>query len=293
MIYRIVIIFLVLGFFSCRAQVTATSELPDLSVSTAAELRELLAWAPGKAPIISAHRGGPAPGYPENCMATFERTLSIASAMLEMDIAMTRDSVLILMHDASLDRTTNGTGKVDSRSWEEIKGLKLEDNDGQLTDYAIPTLEEALAQLKGRCLLSLDVKRGVPFDRVVGLVRAAGAEGSAVVITYSAKDAKTVHELAPELMLSVSIRNAEELEWMRQTGIPWRNMVAFTGTSLKDAQFYDQLHQLGISCILGTLGNLDNSAAARGDRLYSQWRQLGADIFATDRPEAVAKQLYQ
>jgi glycerophosphoryl diester phosphodiesterase len=293
MIYRIILYFLLLGVIGCRGQAPVTSELPDLSVATAAELQELLAWAPGKAPIISAHRGGPVAGYPENCMATFERTLSIAPAMLEMDVAMTRDSVLILMHDASLDRTTNGTGKVDSRTCEEIRGLKLKDNDGQLTEYAIPTLEEALAQLKGRCLLSLDVKRGVPFDRVVGLVQAAGAEGSVVVITYSAKDAKTVYELAPELMLSVSIRNAEELEWMRQTGIPWRNMVAFTGTSLKDAQFYDQLHQLGISCILGTLGNLDNSAAARGDQLYSQWRQLGADIFATDRPEAVAKQLYQ
>lgn len=292
MLLRILLLLLLPGFFACRAQQPPNAPAPDLSIASAAELQELLAWKPGNAVIISAHRGGPAPGYPENCLATFERTLGFSPAMLEMDIAMTLDSVLILMHDASFDRTTTGTGKVESKRWADLKDLRLKDNEGQVTDHPIPTLEETLLWGKGRCLMSLDVKRGVPFERVVGLVRATGTEGSVVVITYSAGDAKKVHDLAPELMLSVSIRNPEELEWMRQTGIPWRNMVAFTGTSLKDGAFYDQLHQLGISCIVGTLGNLDKSAAARGDQLYREWRQLGADIFATDRPEAVAKQLY-
>jgi glycerophosphoryl diester phosphodiesterase len=279
---------------ACGAQQPAAqkAKAPALSLSSAAELQELLAWSAEKPPIISAHRGGPAPGYPENCIPTFERTLSFAPAMLEMDVVMTKDSVLILMHDASLDRTTTGTGMVTSKTWEEMRELKLKDNGGQLTGYAIPTLEEVLLWGKGRCLMSLDVKRGVPFEAVVDLVNQTGAEGSVVVITYSAQDAKRVYDLDPDLVLSVSIRNEEELERMRQTGIPWRNMVAFTGTYLKEAAFYEKLHQLGISCIVGTLGNLDKSAEARGDHLYSEWRQLGADIFATDRPEAVAKEIY-
>jgi len=289
---RFFLFLLFISAVSCRTAEQAGQGMPELSAATAAELQQLLAWAPDKPAIISAHRGGPAPGFPENCLETFERTLGISPAMLEMDVALTKDSVLILMHDESLDRTTNGTGKVGNRTWGEIRGLRLEDNDGRLTEFRVPTLEEALLQGKGRCLMSLDVKRGVPFDLVVEAVRRTGTEGSVVVITYSARDAKRVYELAPELMLSVSIRNQEELGWMRDTGIPWSNMVAFTGTSLKKAQFYDQLHQLGISCILGTLGNLDKSAAARGDRMYSQWRRLGVDIFATDRPEAVAGQLY-
>ena len=61
-------------------------------------------------------------------------------------------------------------------------------------------------------------------------------------------------------------------------------MLAFTGTRLSKAPLYKRLHKEGIVCILGTLGNLDKQAEARGEDMYQYWKSLGVDILATDRP---------
>ena len=66
-------------------------------------------------------------------------------------------------------------------------------------------------------------------------------------------------------------------------------MIAFTGTRLSDVSLYESLHNNDIVAMLGTLGNLDGRAEARGDYLYTEWKKLGIDIFATDRPFAVDK----
>jgi glycerophosphoryl diester phosphodiesterase len=268
-------------------------QLPSFQFEQVENAKAAFRWKPDQAVMISAHRGGPMPGYPENCVETFEHTLSIAPAILEVDIELTKDSVLILMHDQSLDRTTTGTGKVQSKSWEEIKGLKLVDNEGKNTEYKVPTLLDALEWTKGRTMLSLDIKRSVPFEMVVDMIEETGTESSVMVITYSAGAAKKIHRLNPDLLLSVSIRNEEELDRMLESGIPTENMVAFTGTRTKKKSFYDKVHAQGITCILGTLGNLDKQAAARGNQFYQRYRELGIDIFATDRPEAVAETFYQ
>ncbi|MEM1217925.1 MAG: glycerophosphodiester phosphodiesterase family protein [Bacteroidota bacterium] len=281
---------------ACRGTTQAPQEtadrLPNLQFADAESLREAFVWKSDNPALISAHRGGPEAGFPENCLETFENTIGYAPSILEMDVVQSSDGVLYLMHDNSLDRTTNGTGKVSDQPWSYVETLKLIDNDGAATNFEVPTLMETLAWGRGKAILSLDVKRGVPFEQVVAEVEEAKAESYIMVIVYNLKDAQKVHNLNPRLMMSVSIRNQEELDRFKATGIPSTQIVAFTGTRLKEARFYKQLHDEGISCILGTLGNLDKQAAARGDELYLQHRDLGVDIFATDRPAAVAKVLY-
>ncbi|MBT8317090.1 MAG: glycerophosphodiester phosphodiesterase, partial [Lutibacter sp.] len=112
-----------------------------------------------------------------------------------------------------------------------------------------------------------------------------------VIITYSIKAAQKLYKLNPEVVLSVSIRNMEEFDRAANSGIPWENMVAFTGTMESDPSLYAKIHEKGVMCMLGTLGNLDKKAATNGDQLYSEWAQLGIDVFATDRPLEVQKAL--
>ena len=68
-------------------------------------------------------------------------------------------------------------------------------------------------------------------------------------------------------------------------------MIAFTGTRLSAVELYERIHELGMLTILGTLGNLDDMAEARGDSLYQIWHEMGADILSTDRPFAAAAAL--
>lgn len=247
-------------------------------------------WTLDRIPLVSAHRGGPYPGLPENAIATFEYIASQTPAIIECDVAITADSVLVLMHDATLDRTTTGTGRVDAQSWSDLQQLRLKDNAGAITEHKIPTLEETLAWASGgKVLFTLDVKRGVPFSKVIEAVREMNMEMYAAIITYNVEAAKTVYELDSSLMISVGISSETAYEAYRSAGIPDENMIAFVGVSEPDPGLYNFLHQKGIYCILGVLGNLDKKVASKNDSLYAGFVKRGADILATDRPLEAAK----
>ena len=251
----------------------------------AAGLSGFMRHQPGALPKISAHRGGgDLPGYPENCIESFAFLAKQIPVIIECDIDLTKDSVLVMMHDASLDRTTTGTGPLIARTYAETQTLRLKDNAGTVTTFNIPTLEDVLRWGKNKVTFTLDVKRNVKFEKVVEVIRKTGAANYAAIITYNATDAARVHNLDPTLMISVGIRNQADYQRLRNLGIPDNRMVAFVGTREADPDLYKFLHEKGIGCILGTLGNLDKQAIAKGDSVYRGFAQRGADIMSTDRP---------
>ena len=197
---------------------------------------------------------------------------------------MTKDSVLVMMHDYALDRTTTGEGKVMEVTYDELEKMKLVDNEGSTTTLDIPTLDDVLKWADGRAVLTLDVKRGVPFEKVVAAVQAHNAQDYAAIITYNARDAAKVNQLDGSLMISVGIGSQEAYEAHSNLGVPDNRMIAFVGVSEPEASLYEFLHNKGIYCILGVLGNLDRKAIAQGDSTYLGYIQRGADILATDRP---------
>lgn len=236
-------------------------------------------------PAISAHRGGGDYfGYPENCIESFSWLSKQMPVIIECDVRMTNDSVLVMMHDDNYNRTTTGKGKISDSSYAYSQTVLLKDNLGTLTKYKVPTLGRVLNWGKDKVAYTLDIKRGVPFEKVIALIQQYKAENFATVITYTAEDAATVHRLDPNVMISVTIRNQEEYNRHKELNIPDNRMVAFVGTREPDAGFLETLHAKGIRCILGTLGNLDKMAASRSDSLYKKWSNLGADIMSTDRP---------
>ncbi|WP_288426039.1 glycerophosphodiester phosphodiesterase family protein [uncultured Spirosoma sp.] len=246
---------------------------------------DFFGYHPNQTPKISAHRGGgDLKGYPENCIESFAYLAKQMPVVIECDIDLTKDSVLVMMHDQTLDRTTTGTGKLIEKTYAELAPFRLEDNMGNLTPYKIPTLEQVLRWGKGKVTFTLDVKRNVSFDKVIDMVHRTGAGDYVAVITYNAPDAAKVNKLDPNLMISVTIRNRAEYDRLHDLGIPDNRMLAFVGVKEPDADLYQFLHQKGIACILGTLGNLDKQAAAKGDQVYKQFARNGADVMSTDRP---------
>jgi glycerophosphoryl diester phosphodiesterase len=265
-----------------------THEAEDASIS-------FDAWFTDPQPLVSAHRGGPYPGYPENAIETFQHIANqIPFVSIECDVSMTKDSVLVLMHDKTLDRTTTGSGKVSAADYEALEELLLIDNEGDTTGYRIPTLKEALEWGRDQVLFTLDVKRGVPFDKVMAMVAAHDATDYAAIITYRIDDAKLIYEANPDIIISVSAGDEGAIAQIIESGIPAWNLLGFVGTSEPDASHYATLDSLGIKTILGTLGNLDRSAAAKNnDDVYRVYVKNGADIIATDRTLKVADVLYQ
>lgn len=243
---------------------------------------------------ISAHRGGKGyPGYPENCLETMQYIKkNIPNAIFEVDVAKSKDGVLLLMHDNSLERTSTGTGRVDQNNWKSMAKLQLKDDFGAIATYKIPLFKDVLDWAKKEnAILTVDIKRSVDPAEVLRFIEKNDALKQTVIITYAIQTAQQLYQLNPDVVLSVSIRNMEEFNKAANSGIPWKNMVAFTGTRLSNAVLYKKLHEKGVKCMLGTLGNLDKRAAAKGEHLYREWAALGIDIFATDRPLETHKAL--
>lgn len=286
---------LALGLITCSPRVntnTSTGKAPDY-----------FHYQPNQPARISVHRGGgDLKGYPENCIESFAYMAQQVGTparpvIIECDIDLTKDSVMVMMHDPTLDRTTTGTGKLADKTYAELAPVRLEDNLGNVTPYKIPTLEQVLRWGKSKAsrnpvTFTLDVKRNVSFAKVIDMVHKTGMDACAAVITYNAQDAARVHQLDPNLMISVTIRNQAEYDRLRELGVPDNRMVAFVGVKEPDKALYQFLHDKGIACILGTLGNLDKQAAAKGDQVYKTFAENGADIMSTDRPLEMARVLY-
>jgi len=286
--------FLLLCFsFSCKNETKPEKEvIATKEAKTKSALIDAFQYTSKSQPIISVHRGGKdIKNYPENCLETLVYVNDSIKAIYEIDIARTKDNVLVLMHDNTLNRTTvGGEGRIENLSYDEIKSLHLLDDFGNETDYTIPLFKDVLTWAKTNdVVLTIDIKRSVAYKDVINLIREVKAEDHAILITYNLQQAELAYSLAPELLLSVSARNEKELDWLLHSGIPTQNMLAFTGTKFSSNSFYEKIHSYGIKTILGTLGNLDKQAEARGDGLYKRWADKGIDIIATDRPFAVAK----
>ncbi|TCK64664.1 glycerophosphoryl diester phosphodiesterase [Winogradskyella wandonensis] len=256
-------------------------------------LLETFRYSNNKAPKISVHRGGKSiKNYPENCLETIQYVNERLEAIYEIDVAKTKDGQLVLMHDNSIDRTTTGSGLVKNKTYNELKAYNLVDDFGNETTYKIPLFKDVLEWCKANnVVLSVDIKRSVPQKEVIRAIKDANAEDVCIIITYNMAQAKTAYATAPDMLLSVSARNHQELEVLLASEISTKNMIAFTGTRLSDKSLFTKLHDNNILAMLGTLGNLDKRAEARGDTLYNQWMALGIDMIATDRPFAVAKAL--
>ncbi|UCS95946.1 glycerophosphodiester phosphodiesterase family protein [Echinicola marina] len=261
-------------------------EFTDVSAT-----KEFFSWNSGRDFMVSAHRGGSYSGYPENSIELFDYVLENTSAIIECDIALTQDSVLVMMHDNTLDRTSTGKGRVADKTFDELKQLNLVDLEGKVTQFKIPSLKEVLKWAKGKTILTLDFKDNVPYEMVLEEIKATGTEAYVVLITYSFGAAKKLYRLNPELMLSVTIRNKDEWERFEETGIPVENIIAFTGLTERESSFNKMLHEHGVFTILGVLGNLDRRAISRGDQIYKEFVENGADILATDRPIEAAKMI--
>lgn len=121
--------------------------------------QEILAWIDNPTEdyiMLVAHRGDWR-NAPENSIRAIENCIKIGVEIVEIDIRMTKDSQLILMHDLTLDRTSTGKGKIADWPLDSIRTLYLRNGAGMPTQYKIPTLEETLWLIKDKpVLLNLD-----------------------------------------------------------------------------------------------------------------------------------------
>ncbi|MEU9076692.1 glycerophosphodiester phosphodiesterase [Kitasatospora sp. NPDC004745] len=163
----------------------------------ALKARSVAATPSCDAPVVIGHRGAPR-SAPENTMASFETALEQGADWLETDVQTTRDGVPVLMHDPTVDRTTNGKGAVADLTAAQVADLRVTVGPGPAEP--VPTLEELLDRLSdSNATLLMEIKWQRAED-VVRIARIAAASRAKVVLySFSAEHLHQAHAAAPAL----------------------------------------------------------------------------------------------
>ncbi len=137
--------------------------------------------------FVVAHRAAFMEGgriiLPENATPSIKYAIALGVDMVELDVRASQDGHFVLLHDSTVDRTTNGQGEVAALSLAELRKFNLIDEaSGELTQYKIPTLEEVYALAKGRIMINLDPKLPVKeLGRALLIARDMGVEDQVVL----------------------------------------------------------------------------------------------------------------
>ena len=160
----------------------------------------------GRGPLLAAHRGGAAL-WAENSLLAFRNAVALGVDYLELDVHLSRDGEVMVIHDPRLDRTTTGSGAVKDRTRAELRALRLRDRSGAVTAEPIPTLDEVvrMAAAAERGLL-LEIKvdaEGAHYpgieERVLAVLDRHAMERAAVVMAFEAETWRRVRALRPDV----------------------------------------------------------------------------------------------
>ena len=225
-------------------------------------------------PLVFAHRGGSALA-PENTMAAFDNGLAYGADGLELDVHLSRDGVVVVHHDRTLDRTTGLRGPIADRST------------GELRAAAVPTLADVLARHRDvRVIVELKVNSEDLARAAVEVVRQADAVDRVCFGSFGLRVLRSVRSIEPAVATSAA---REEVRWaLYRSRCRWPvTRVAYGGyqvpelagrTRVVSERFVNDAHRADLAVQVWTV---DTEDAAR--RLLA----CGVDALITDRPDII------
>lgn len=176
-------------------------------------------------PMVIAHRGGSAL-WPENTLRAFQGAAALGVDVLEMDIHSTADHVLVVCHDPSLDRTTNGTGAISDRPLSEIQALDAgyhwTSDDGASypfrgKGFRVPTMEEVFQRFP-HMRLNVELKQSSPSLSApfCQMIRAYGMEEKVLVASFDPSTMREFRAECPEVATSATAPEIRKFMWMHK-----------------------------------------------------------------------------
>lgn len=236
--------------------------------------------------LLQAHRAGDRPGAAENSLAASLASIEDGAVFVEIDVARSADGVLFLMHDDTLDRTTTGSGGFAEMTFAELSELELVDVDGEPAGETVPTLADTLEALDGRGIAQIDRKRPTTFDEIVDVLEASDAVDRSIVITYTIDDAIALHQRLPDVMISVGLRDMDDVRQLTAAGVDLTRIQAWLGLGTGNPEWDVELTALNIETSYGDFRGERNGTAD-----YRLMAENGAEVLSVDDVPAAAAAL--
>ena len=230
------------------------------------------------ATLIAAHRGGMEAPFPENTLPAFQHAQHSGAQLVELDLRVTADGQIVVLHDRSVNRTTNGRGQVRNLTLAAVKALDAGDHN------SIPTLQEVLDWAKPREVgLLLDIKRApdLPHDRIVNAVLDADVQSRVLFGVRSLTDLEQFSRQAQGLRFLGLVPDQRDIDAFVAAGV---EAIRLWPAWLQAApQLVPALQADGVSIWL-TVGDANADAV----RAYAA---MGVQGLITDRPTVAASAL--
>lgn len=245
--------------------------------------------------LVAAHRGGAAL-WPENSLTAFRGALALGVDALEFDVHLTADGEPVVIHDATLDRTTTGRGAVRATTLEALQSLRLVDRTGARTGDGVPTLAQVLDLAVTTSVavlpeIKLDVARSRYPEieaRVVALLRARALLERASVQSFDEMTLRHVRALEPAMrtMLLVSRVRLAGSAAKSSEAVRWAQAVGATDLGIDyrviDADLVAAARAAGVRVAAWTVN---------ADEDVRRMRTLGVDLVMSDRPDLARRLL--
>ncbi len=248
----------------------------------------------GDRPLVLAHRGG-ADLAPENTMAAFQNAVDLGVDILELDVHTTADGTVVVIHDESVDRTTDGTGAVHDSTLADLRqldaGYDFSPDNGQTFPFrgqgiGIPTLEEVFAAFPDM-RINIEIKQSDPpiEAAVLEVIERAGAQQRVLVGSEYDDVMARFRSLAPDIATSAAtneVRNFYLAQLLRVSAIYRPLADAFQvpeysgSTHVVTPSFVDAAHHHGVKVHVWTVNDAETM-----QRLLD----IGVDGIITDRPD--------
>jgi glycerophosphoryl diester phosphodiesterase len=228
--------------------------------------------------VVISHRGEHL-HHPENTIPAFEEAINLGADFIEVDVRTSADGVLVLSHDNTVDRCTDGRGEVAKMTFEQLRSLDAGIKMGpQFAGTRIPTFDEVMDLARGKIGIYVDVKHASAND-LVSHIQAHGMANQ-VVIYAGLNLSKQILELGPKLAAMPESNTVEHVHELAAALHP--RVLAFDARDFKP-EIVSAAKEAGAQIYVDRLGPADNPA---------DWRaaiDAGADGIQTDHPGELAK----
>jgi glycerophosphoryl diester phosphodiesterase len=227
--------------------------------------------------VVIAHRGAHK-SVPENTLASLEKAIELGCDYVELDVRRTKDGALVILHDATVNRMTNGKGKIEDLTLGQIQKLDiLRGRPRIVSGHKIPTFDQMLEGAKGRIKLYVDHKKAPPGE-VLALIEKHGMLND-VVVYGSVATLKEYKKLAPKIWIMPGHpRSIEAIETLAKDLKPETldgSIKEWTAAEVVAA------HRAGCQVWVDNQSGRDNAAGIK------QAVEMGVDAIQTDDPDLV------
>ena len=238
-------------------------------------------------PIVIGHRGFSA-RYPENTLLSFRKAVELGVDGVELDVRLSKDGMAVLMHDATVDRTTNGIGAVADLTWEQLRTLgagswKAE----EFANERIPLLGDVLNALPAELMVHVEIKPEGITPTVARVIRDMNAEDRVTICSFHASviaDAVKLLPSAPRILIA-GAEAGKDMDafkaFIRRALEHGANAISVHYAGIQPA-FVRYAHQRAVPVIAWTIN--DGETLAR-------MLDMGEDTIVSDHPDMVLKAL--